>query len=261
MKIDDSKRFRRYVKECNSKAYFVPVATACNAQCSFCATIVYDPHVPTAMMRLQEAPSTISLLVSYGVERFEITGGGEPTLFRELKGVISSMRAASKDVVIKLYTNGSQLAQISAIDEVNISRVAWEIEKNQEVMGIRGGSLDLKVVSMKLRDSGVQTLRISVPIISGYVDSLDAVRQLAMKAAGYFDVIVLRPLYPATPNRDLLTDGKPANWWTSAVTDLNLGIEVEVDEVGCFRANQLIIGSDLGAYSSWSLNEHAPGTR
>lgn len=261
MIIRDPARFKDYILKCRRKAYLVPVATACNARCYFCATDVYSPKSDTELMASGDVASTVAALVEHGVERFEITGGGEPTLFTQLPELVSDIRRASADSIIKLYTNGAKLRRVAVVDEVNVSRVAWDPIKNQEVMRIRGGSPDLAVVSPVLRELGIPRLRLSVPIVAGYVDSVSAVLELAGLAQDHFDAIVLRPLYPATPNRDLLHDGKPANWWSDAVDGLELDVELEVDEIGCFRSHQLIVGSDLCAYSNWSLDEFAPGTQ
>lgn len=265
MIITDSTVFGGYVDACNNKAYLVPVSIACNARCVFCATTTYSPITNVSLIDTDLALATIDSLICHRVRRVEITGGGEPSLHPQLGELIRLIKTHAGQCVVKVYTNGKKLEHLHQADEVNVSRLVWDADDNQRGMHITGGSPDLLKVSSYLRDHGVRRLRLSVPILKGFIDNLDAAEKLVEESVGHFDAIVLRPLYPATPRREMLHDQRSPEWWSEGLAGLREAygedIELEFDEVGCFRSEQLIVGADLSAYSDWSLKTHAPGTR
>ncbi len=251
-----------YVSQSLHKAYVIPVAKVCNARCVFCATDVYDPRADNEMMPPVGLGEVAELLTSMGVARFEVTGGGEPTLHPNLVTLIAQLRLANSAAQIKLYTNGARWKSIPLVDEVNISRVAWDPDQNQRVMKIRGGSPDLTVLIPRLRALGVQRIRLSTPIIRGGVTSATRAENMLEMTRGLVDSVVFRPLYPATPGREMLETEWDSRSMQSEVSELGRkfpDLTVELDAEGCFRSSQLILASDLALYRNWSLSEFAPG--
>lgn len=246
-----------YVKDALSKAYILPVAKVCNAACVFCATDIYDPATPQEMMKLDELPAALALLASAGVCRFEITGGGEPTLHPGIADIIAQVRESSNGH-IKLYSNAARLPRGEMIDELNISRCAVDPIKNQQLMQIRPRSMPLDENIERARALGYKRIRLSVPILKGGVESLSDALDFVDVAASLVEGVVFRPLYPATPNRDRYDlDHLDTVGWLEALSSSSVvresGLDVEVDVEGCFRASQLILASDLGLYRDWSL--------
>jgi molybdenum cofactor biosynthesis enzyme MoaA len=250
-------RLSHYASLALRKCYVLPVAKACNASCVFCATSVYDPSPMRGVMRLNGLRHAIARLSRAGVNRYEVTGGGEPTLHPHLVDVLSCIRDASRGGYIKLYSNGERLVDGTAVDELNVSRCALDIDANQLLMRLHRGSPRLDDLVKAARRLQYKRIRLSVPIIRGGVDCLPKAAEFLTRVAGLVDAVVFRPLYPATPGRAGLDPMCDTQNWTSMLARLapvaQNGMEVEVDVDGCFRSRQLILASNLKLYRDWSL--------
>lgn len=246
-----------YLAESSHKCYIVPVAVRCNARCTFCATHEYKPRTQTEFMDSRGVEPRISRLVAAGAARFEVTGGGEPTLHSDLGSIICSIRRAGGQY-IKLYTNCARLPGGLAVDELNISRAHFDPDKNQKIMHIAGGSEGLAATVARVREGGYQNIRLSVPLVHGGIDSPEEARAFVRNAAGLVEAIVFRPLYPATPNRESILPDVPGHLWQQRIEEFahefRGSLVVEFDAVGCFRSSQAILASDLRLYGDWSLS-------
>jgi MoaA/NifB/PqqE/SkfB family radical SAM enzyme len=261
--MHDIDQLKAYVDIAGRKAYLIPVKKACNARCWFCATSVYNPRASEEMLATTRLPQVLELLDIGGVERIEVTGGGEPTLHADLAGICRLVTEYLPESKIKLYTNAARARDIPLVDEVNVSRVSWDSETNQRIMGIAGGSPDLKEVARIVRACGTERLRLSVPLMRGGVEDWDSLQSMARRAEGVFDGIVFRPLYPATPQRTVLEPAGSSSWWRESIDRLSnegLCLEVELDELGCYRSAQVILASDGRLYSDWSMSRYVPGS-
>jgi MoaA/NifB/PqqE/SkfB family radical SAM enzyme len=251
---------KNYVSLCNRKCYVIPVASACNARCSFCATESYSPKSERELMSLSSNLLKVThLLYQAGVRRFEVTGGGEPTLHPKLEKIVYAIRVLGQ-VSVKLYTNAAKLPPNFGFDELNISRVSLDSSINQKIMRITRGTENIWKTVEKARRLGYSRIRISVPIMVGAVSTLPQAIQFVELIATDVDGIVFRPLYPATPDRAVLspTDSvDPGNWLMSlrdAANSKNKNCDIEVDSMGCFRSAQLILASNERLYRDWSLS-------
>jgi len=246
-----------HLAESSRKCYIVPVAMRCNARCTFCATHEYKPRAQTEFMDAQGVESRISRLVAAGAVRFEVTGGGEPTLHSDLGSIICSIRRAGGQY-IKLYTNCSRLPGGLAVDELNISRAHFDPDRNQKIMHIAGGSESLAATVTRARGGGYRNIRLSVPLVHGGIDSPEEASAFVRSAAGLVGAVVFRPLYPATPDRESILPDVPAHLWQRRIEELadefRESLVVEFDAVGCFRGSQAILASDLRLYGDWSLS-------
>lgn len=248
-----------HVAAASRKCYVIPVARACNARCTFCATETYAPETDIEVLPLVGLQSVVERLIAYGVNSFEITGGGEPTLHHKLTEIIEIIRCFGA-VKIKMYTNGIRLPSNPGIDELNISRASSDEMANQIIMKLSWKMPEtISETIARARRLGYKRVRLSVPLVKGGVSSLDSALILTRKFSPIVDGIVFRPLYPATPSRqDLLPqiDRDPTAWLpnlVAAARGMNSNCEIEVDSVGCFRSAQLILASNLKLYSDWSL--------
>ena len=195
---------RDEVRQAAGKLYIVPVATACNAACVFCATTTYAPPTNPEMAAVERLLASAGVVAQLGVNRFEITGGGEPSLHPSLGLLVRELRRRYPESRIKIYTNGSRVGQyLRYVDDVVISRCAVDPAENQELMRIAAGAGALLLVD-SIRAITDARVRLSVPLLRGGIDSADRAVSMARQCIGLVDGLVLRPLYPATPGLDAL---------------------------------------------------------
>ncbi|WP_413799872.1 radical SAM protein [Streptomyces iranensis] len=254
----NDERLRKHISGSLEKCYVVPVAVRCNARCVFCATLEYRPNASTELMDEQGVEQRVAMLVEAGATRFEVTGGGEPTLHPRLSSILHTIRSAGGQY-IKLYTNASRLPPRLDIDQLNVSRAHFDPDKNQAIMHLAGGSKSLEELIARARRGGYGFIRLSVPLIRGGIDSLTAAAAFLERLTGLVEGVVFRPLYPATPDRESqLPRGSSAQWQEGIerlAGDFRDELAVEYDGLGCHRALQTILASDLQVYGNWSLTE------
>jgi MoaA/NifB/PqqE/SkfB family radical SAM enzyme len=208
-------------------------------------------------MSLDGLSSVLTTLVREGVDRFEITGGGEPTLHPALSTIVKNVRQCGASR-IKLYTNGVRLIEGLDIDQLNISRVSLNEDKNDAIMRFVGRHRTTSEIVHRARQWGYKEIRLSVPLIRGGVDSEVEAKKLVNAAQGLVDGVVFRPLYPATPDREAVLPNLDVSEWEGVIAalaaDCDPAFEIEFDSHGCFRSLQTILASDLSVYSDWSLS-------
>lgn len=144
----------------------------CNAHCSWC--IERDGYHPTekaewwviATKALKHGAQNIILL------------GGEPTLYKNIKPLISILKAAKRDVW--LTTNGSLLTAeyvkctIAEVTGINISIHHYNLEKNQGITGIAIDKINL-MESIATLQSTRASIRMNCNCINGEIDSIDEI--------------------------------------------------------------------------------------
>lgn len=256
--VDANERLRTHISGSFQKCYVLPIATRCNARCVFCATTEYHPAVSSEVMEISNLGSVLDTLMDGGASRFEVTGGGEPTIHPALAQIIAMIRSRGARL-IKLYTNGVRLKPGLEIDQLNISRASLNDEKNNAIMRFTGSVPTFGEIVDRARRAGYTEIRASVPLIKGGVDSEPAARELLIGARGLVDGVVFRPLYPATPHRAALLPTLDAVEWQAIIMGLAEefvdDLNVELDSDGCFRSLQTILASDLCVYGDWSLSD------
>lgn len=252
-----SATLRSQVSDSLQKCYILPISSRCNARCTFCATKEYRPAIKKQVMPVTGLAEVIGALIQAGSSRFEVTGGGEPTLHSQLADIIALVRERGASM-IKLYTNGLRLGAGLDIDQLNISRASFNESTNNSIMRFVGGTLTFEEIVQRARGWGYREIRASVPLIKGAVDSPCKAQEFVHAVKGLVDGVVFRPLYPATPQRDAIVPTLAASEWLDTITRLNSDlageIQVEFDSDGCFRSKQTILASDLGVYGDWSLS-------
>lgn len=232
------------------KCYVLPIKQRCNATCWFCSTDQYAPA--SAVETLATGPDyTTSLrwLVAQGVTRFEFTGGGEPTLNKSLPALIEEVLSERGDASIKLYTNGLLLRELPKIQQINISRVHIDDKLNSGEMGFPARFPSL-VQMLNFYRPFCDELRLSIVSMKGAIDSHEALIEQLAQVGAPIDSVVVRPLYPMTPERDerlVSIQPKPTRDSTS--------FDIEFDIDACTDGDMLILGADGSVYLDWSLTK------
>ena len=226
------------------KCYLLPTIFVCNADCTFCSTKTYNYAGKREFMRVDELfLGNIDTLKSKGVPKIEITGGGEPFLNVALSGIISALQCNYPQAHIKMYTNGSILKKIPAIDELNVSRVHWDPAVNNRFMRFRKDFPRLETALSFFKELGVSKLRLAIPMIKGAIDTREKLEHFMALTDSMVDEYVVRPLSPNTPN----------------LADYYLDFDyshpkLQIDRLFCSEHPAIIWASDNQFYDGWSLS-------
>jgi len=82
----------------------------CNFRCDYCSVSDYDD--PATIMSRAEIARLVALFARLGVRRVRLTGG-EPTLRKELAGIVADVKATLGVEEVALTTNGHRLGDLS----------------------------------------------------------------------------------------------------------------------------------------------------
>ena len=226
------------------KCYVIPVQKKCNADCLFCIskTRDYDKE-EEILIPNDKFINTLHLLAKRGVNRFEITGGGEPFLNPFLEEIILLIRSIKPSAYIKLYTNGNILKPVHGIDELNISVVHYDSIVNNEFMHSKNNiSLDEKLTFFRNNMKNVK-IRLSIPLIKGGIDSASKLDSFINKTSGKVDEYVVRTLYPHTVDLEKLY----------VDFEYSKGNVIFERENNLDTFSGLILWTDSNLYSNWDL--------
>jgi organic radical activating enzyme len=141
------------------KLYVLPVERYCNGSCKFCITNVREKSEEEYLKK-----EALEAVLHHGVfESIEITGGGEPSLHKQIDDIIT---ICSKHARTQLYTNGSLLRSLSNLELLEclcLSVAHHDAEKNKQIMGITADLNYAKLLnvpkkfSLLLHKSGIST--------------------------------------------------------------------------------------------------------
>lgn len=245
------------------KMYVLPVRNACNARCVFCATTVYNPMIDEASLKAELYVSMLERLRFIEFKAFEFTGGGEPTLCKDLASLVEITRDFYPKARIKLYSNGLKLLLNPGINELNLSCASVFSDENVLLMGIpRKLAFSVKDVIQEAREKGYERIRISIPLCRGGVDSYEKIKEAVRILHPYVDAIVFRPLYDATPERSILlpditeNDYRRIRQWISTWNFREGSTAfVELDETGMLRRHWMILAADGHIYNDFGLKD------
>jgi len=115
------------------KLYILPIEKACNARCPMCITN-YRKIDSARPMQLDILAQRLDMLPS--LEKIEITGGGEPTLHKQIGEVISM---CSQKAPTQMYTHGATPLDRLCLEQLSLlclSRMHHENHENERLMGI-----------------------------------------------------------------------------------------------------------------------------
>lgn len=223
------------------RIYFVPVKTACNADCSFCITKTQEQkiaHMPQLLTDTKQFADTLRSLSRIGIDEFEITGGGEPFLHKSFQLLIDMIKSRFLNSYIKVYTNGFILKEIYGIDELNISRVHWDSTKNNEIyQSVYQNNL---MDALDFYRPLVSKIRLNIVMMKGYIDSEEKLRELINKTEDYVDTYFVRTLFSQCD----LEKSKYVNFSCDHP-------KVKYDATGDYCGTQAVIGQDGKLYWNW----------
>lgn len=223
------------------KCYIIPTQKSCNCNCTFCISKSRNYDKNQEFLKLDDKfIENIYTLKKHGITRFEITGGGEPYLNKNLEELIFAIKRIIPESYIKIYTNGNILKKIDGIDEINISVVSDNLDINNKFMN--GNNIEL-IDKIKFFKEDKVKLRLSIPLIKGGIDDKEKLKELIDKTDKYVDEYVVRTLYPKTPDIENLYIDFDYN-------DERVIIEKD-NNIDNF--NGVILWSDNEFYTDWSL--------
>jgi len=227
------------------KVYVVPVQDHCNCNCTFCISKTRSYNKRPSMMQMDDSFfRNLELLKSLNIKKVEITGGGEPTIHKELQVIIDYLREYLKGCYIKLYTNGRLEVPIQNVNEINISLAHLDDDINKQIMRYTDSKRIFEIIKFYKRYTN--RLRLSIPIISGAIDSEKKMRELIDSTKQYITEYVVRTLYDGTFDIE------------KNYADFNINnpiVKMEKDNCLCEFNDRLIMWSDNHIYTSWNLDE------
>lgn len=179
------------------KCYIIPVQNTCNCDCTFCISKSRNYDKKEELLKIDDKfIKNIQLLKRRNIKKFEITGGGEPLIHPDIELIVSIIKKVIPDSYIKLYTNGFILKTIDKIDEVNLSIVSNNDEINALFMNPKN-NIPFNQRIMYFRENYPSSkLRLSIPLIKGGIDNIEALDNLIKNTTQIVDEYVVRTLYP-----------------------------------------------------------------
>jgi len=175
----------------------------CNFRCSYCAPAgpdaAADPLDRPALARL------VSIFARLGVRRVRLTGG-EPTLRRDLLGIVADVRAVPGIEEIALTTNGHNLAGLAAplraagVSRLNVSLDTLDPERLHRLSG-RAATLDRIVAGIEVAfGAGFVSVKLNVVVVAGANEGeLGDLARFAWRFGATARFIELMPFGPGAP--------------------------------------------------------------
>ena len=231
------------------KCYVIP-SEKCSCDCTFCISKSrdYESKLEPCNDRtfLKSAGDILTTLRLRGIMTFEITGGGEPFLDKNLNVKTALIKMMIPDSFIKIYTNGNHLQNIVGLDEINISIAHYDDEINKQIMNPKGVYIPLGDKLIFFRENYPNTkIRLSVPLLKEGINSEEDIKKL-IETTEQFDVdYVIRTIYPNTPN------------YEDSYIDVNYNhprIKYEKDNDVC-DFEEIIWWSNNELYADWQLKK------
>lgn len=226
----------------SKKCYIIPTQKTCNCDCMFCISKIRNYDKDTEFLKVNDDfIKNIYTLKKHNITRFEITGGGEPFLNRNLEEIVFTIKKIIPNSYIKIYTNGNILKKIPGIDEIDISVVSDDININNKFMN--GNNIELIDKLKFFKDENIK-LRLSIPLIKGAIDTKEKLDKLINKTKDYVSEYVIRTLYPNTPS----------------IEKMYVDFDYQNEKVIMEKDNDvkefdgLILWSDNKFYNNWNLN-------
>lgn len=251
------------------KIYVVPVENLCNARCYFCITRFKNEK---GFGELLNVADLSKIFLMEGIDKIEITGGGEPFLHPKITEIINN---CVRKAPTQIYTNASLLSLLS--DEVLknllylcISRLHYDDGFNEKLMGVRQDIdfLRLKKIQTRIKLSLV-LCRLGINAADDLKKYLNwaeiqgvkkvVVRQLFNFEAGetidfYSKLVAKEKEYVPTKNLmnklavkyyDLDNQGNPLFKWGD--------LEVEIEHRNCAcEIKYPVLRGDGNVYFGWS---------
>lgn len=185
-------------------------STACNAHCPFCIsrmTPSYDVVGTFPDVNWARLDKTFLFAKMKGVTTVLITGKGEPTLWPDR--VSNYVERSDSFPFVELQTNGLKLDSIllnrwrnSGLTTVALSVVGVHRNQNEAIYTPGRGYPVLADTIRMIHDAGL-SVRLTVTMIQGYVDSPESVREVIDYARRHsVEQLTLRPVQAPGNSKD-----------------------------------------------------------
>ena len=156
------------------------VTMRCNAKCGFC-----DYWKTPAEAKLHEMSDFAEIARRFSPMLVTFTGG-EPTLRKDLEGIVASVRKAVRYTYVQMITHGAMLSLDRAtslwdagVDQFNIS-LDYLDERHDAARGIPGLSAKILDLVPRMKDAGIGSVRFNTVIKN---DNLDQILPIVERAA------------------------------------------------------------------------------
>lgn len=175
----------------------------CNFRCSYCAPLGLEHQEDP--LTLPEVARLVSIFARLGVRRVRLTGG-EPTLRRDLTGIVAAVGAVPGIEEIALTTNGQALAELAGplraagVTRVNVSLDTLDPEKLQRISG-RAASLERITRGIAAaRAAGFASVKLNTVVVRGLNEGeVGALARYAWRAGATARFIELMPFGDGEP--------------------------------------------------------------
>ena len=167
------------------KLYVLPVERACDASCSFCVTNFRENF--GALLDISKMEECLD---GRDFEKIEITGGGEPTLHRDIGEIIDVL---SKKAKTHMYTHGANLRRVGELDKLDhlcVSVAHYSPGENRRVMGVNP---DLDFLE-GLRKEGMR-VKFSLLLHKSGISGKGEFLHYLDWAGNYADMVVARQIF------------------------------------------------------------------
>lgn len=155
----------------------VNLLSECNAKCKFCIERK-EGHVFQEHKTWQELGD---IIVKSDKKKVMLLGG-EPTLYEHLPEIINHTKS-NTDKQVFLTTNGYVLNEsyvkknLLKLDGISISICHYDMDKNQEIYGLKIDELALRQAINLLKFHGIPT-RVNCNLLRGYIDNKGEINKM-----------------------------------------------------------------------------------
>ncbi|HEY6104361.1 MAG TPA: GTP 3',8-cyclase MoaA [Anaeromyxobacteraceae bacterium] len=175
----------------------------CNFHCSYCAPAAREGSGP--LMSRQEIRTLAGIFARLGIRRVRLTGG-EPTLRRDLLGVVADVRGTPGIEEVALTTNGHLLADLARpLREAGVSRlnVSLDTLDPERLRRLAGPSATLERITRGLAEAaraGFDSLKTNAVVVMGENQGeLGHLARFAWRHGAIARFIELMPFGPGEP--------------------------------------------------------------
>lgn len=249
----------------------VSLLNACNLHCSYCRPPERnEPHGPLGW-QANELKHALATLINLGVRKVRFTGG-EPTLYKELPGLIEFTKRQSAEIQVAVTTNGLLLDRLarslaaSGLDSVNVSLDTLIPARFRALTSV--DSLDRVLSGIDSALEHIPSVKLNCVVMRGVND--DELPQLVSYAESRRTNLRFIEFMPNLQKRDTSQQylsgeemrqrlqlrleplphriGTAARYYRSPDLHINIGFISPVSEPFCAGCDRIRLGSDGRLY-------------
>ncbi|HEU4382050.1 MAG TPA: GTP 3',8-cyclase MoaA [Anaeromyxobacteraceae bacterium] len=175
----------------------------CNFHCSYCAPAAREGRGP--LMSREEIRRLVAIFARLGIRRVRLTGG-EPTLRRDLLGVVSDVRATPGIEEVALTTNGHLLQDLArplaqaGVSRLNVSLDTLDPARLRRLAGPKATLERITRGLLEASHAGFASLKTNAVVVRGENhDELGDLARFAWRHGATARFIELMPFGPGEP--------------------------------------------------------------